>query len=609
MGDSMSLNIRSMYRLPLLLVLLTLGLPHTSRGDTAMTFDAVAASVNGKAITCYDVQENMDTLHKQLEQQGKHHVDPKLLYQRALDSQIMWQLEKREAKKLGIQVGADEMNNAIQNVEQSNHLQPGQLKDILKQQGIDYDTYVETLKKRMLSNKLMDIAVRSRIKISEESIDEYYRKYLQHPKPRREIRIAQIFIAASDIPEKGTNSFAQAQQIAAQVERKLQQHENFKKLVSLYSSAPDTSTGGDMGWFSPGGLAPSFAEVFKLPVGEHSRIIRSQRGFHILKINAERWQQPELGKAYDEVHARHILIKIPDNADVATRAKIMNRIEHLAQDLKHADDKTFATRAKEVSQGPSASRGGDLGWFERGQMVPAFEKAAFALKPGETSGVVQSQFGFHIIHMIERRHVDPNSLIARHDQIKAILVNLEMQNQVPRWLSNLKAKANIQTFDCSQVIDLTPAADSQNATPKLSPVAAQSAQASPASQVASPDTQSKAMRTVATESPEASLLEWKRAWESKNINAYFSHYSKAFKPESQFASLADWKRYKRRVIGNKTSIRIHMHQTKITHINPRHVEVHFIQNYVANSYHDQKKKIMSMALENHTWKITREQTS
>jgi len=580
----MSLNIRLMYCLPLLLAILTLSLPQTGHAETAIPLDAIAATVDGKAITCYDIQENMQALHQQLKQQGKHDIHQKLLYQRALDSQIMWKLKQREAKKLGIHVSPDEINNAIQKVEERNHLQAGQLKEVLKAQGVTYSTYVETLKKRMLNNKLMNIAVRSRIKISEESIQEYYRKYLKDPKPRREIRLAQIFIAVSNQPKNAGNSVEKARNIAQSIEQKLQQHEAFKKLVSLYSNAPDSSTGGDMGWFFPGGLAPSFSEVFQLSVGQNSHIIRSQRGFHILQVQDERWQKPKLGKAYDEVHARHILMKVPSNASVTMRAKIMNRIQHLAQDLKHANDEVFATRAKELSQGPSSSRGGDLGWFKRGQMVPAFEKAAFALKAGETSGVVESQFGFHIIHVIARRHIDPNSLLARHDQIQQALTSAEMQNQVPRWLANLKVKASIhETHDCGQIINLKPfvAVNTPSKTTVPTP--------------------------ISIKTPEQTLLSWKQAWESQNIKAYFAHYSDSFIPNSRFSTRKGWETYKRRVIGNKTAIHIQMQHTKIKKVDAQHVRIDFILHYVSNTLQDQTHKVLSMALEKTTWKITREE--
>ncbi len=411
--------------------------------------DAIAATVRGRAITCYDVENSMRVLRQQLQKSGMTDLDHTQLYQRALDTQIMAQLQKHEARKLGIKITALEVDKAIENVAKSNRLDVVQLKEALKEQGVSFDDYRENLKKRMLNNKLIDIAVRGRLKISDEAMREYYRKYMENPKPIREIRLAQIFVGV----ESGSSiSVVQKkQETITLVREKLFAGQKFPDLVTLYSQAPDASSGGDMGWFSPGGISPAFAEVFKLPVGGYTSAIRSPAGFHIVKVLEERWKEPELGESHDEVHARHILLKVPDGADEAIRAKIMDRAQNIARNMQKVDDKAFATRAKEISQGPSASRGGDLGWFKRGQMVAAFENVAFALKVGEVSGVVTSPFGLHIIRVIGKRHVDPNSFEARQDQIKQALSNAELQIQVPRWLATLKAKAVITKQSCSQL--------------------------------------------------------------------------------------------------------------------------------------------------------------
>ncbi|MDQ6995248.1 MAG: SurA N-terminal domain-containing protein, partial [Mariprofundaceae bacterium] len=114
----MPLNIRSMCYLPLLLLAMTLSLPTQSHAaDSPITFDAIAASVNGKAVTCYDIQEDMNIMQKQLKEQGKQDIPLKRLYQRALDGQISWKLQQAQASKLGIHVAQDEIDNAIQKVE------------------------------------------------------------------------------------------------------------------------------------------------------------------------------------------------------------------------------------------------------------------------------------------------------------------------------------------------------------------------------------------------------------------------------------------------------------------------------------------------------------
>jgi len=415
----------------------------------AIELDAIAATVQGRAITCYDLEKSMHDLSVQLQQAGTTKPNPKQLYERALNNEIMDLLQAREARKLGIHISEEEVDKAIENIERSNKLEPGKLKEVLKAQGVSYSDYRKALKKRMLNSKVINLAVQSKLKISDESMHEYYRKYLKDPKPVREIHLAQIFVAIPNgsSAQKIEKAIAKIQTLQHQLEAGA----DFSQLVTLHSEAPNASSGGDMGWFFPGGVAPAFAEVFQLPVHGYSHIIRSPAGLHIIKVLEERWHQPDLGESHDEIHARHILLQIPNDADETTRAKIMTRAQTIARDMKDADDNAFATRAKEVSQGPSASRGGDLGWFKRGQMVPAFENAAFALKAGETSGVVKSPFGLHIIRVIAKRHVDPNSFEAQEDKIRQVLTNMEMQTRVPRWLASLKAKAVIEIKSCPQL--------------------------------------------------------------------------------------------------------------------------------------------------------------
>jgi peptidyl-prolyl cis-trans isomerase C len=143
------------------------------------------------------------------------------------------------------------------------------------------------------------------------------------------------------------------------------------------------------------------------------------------------------------VRASHILIGIPQNADAATKQQAKAKAEALLKDLKAGKD--FAATAKANSQDPgSAPNGGDLGYFEPGQMVPAFEQAAFALKPGETSEVVETQFGYHIIKVADRQDSRVVPLEEAKPQIEQYLTQQNRQTQTQMFVDSLKAKAKIE---------------------------------------------------------------------------------------------------------------------------------------------------------------------
>jgi len=143
------------------------------------------------------------------------------------------------------------------------------------------------------------------------------------------------------------------------------------------------------------------------------------------------------------VRASHILIGIPQNADAATKQQAKAKADALLKDLKSGKD--FAATAKANSQDPgSAPNGGDLGYFEPGQMVPPFEQAAFALKAGEMSEVVESQFGYHIIKVADRQDSRVVPLEEAKGQIEEFLTQQNRHAQTELFVNALKAKAKVE---------------------------------------------------------------------------------------------------------------------------------------------------------------------
>jgi peptidyl-prolyl cis-trans isomerase C len=154
--------------------------------------------------------------------------------------------------------------------------------------------------------------------------------------------------------------------------------------------------------------------------------------------NPDKFQQPEA------VHAAHTLIRAPEGADAAARQKARAEAQGVLTSAKKkgAD---FAALAKQHSQDQgSAVSGGDLGFVARGQTVPAFEQAAFALKPGEISGVVESPFGFHVIKAFEHRPARTVPLAEVKPRLAEFLKQQQVQEKTNALVGQLKAKGKVQ---------------------------------------------------------------------------------------------------------------------------------------------------------------------
>ena len=156
-------------------------------------------------------------------------------------------------------------------------------------------------------------------------------------------------------------------------------------------------------------------------------------------------QNPKSFQESARVHASHILINAPKAADAATKAQAKAKAEAILKEVKAGKD--FATLAKQNSQDPgSAANGGDLGFFQQGQMVGPFNDTAFSLKPGAVSGVVETDFGYHIIKVIEKQ---PGRTVPLEEVKPKIEQFLEAQNrekQTGAFVSGLRAKGKVEVF-------------------------------------------------------------------------------------------------------------------------------------------------------------------
>jgi peptidyl-prolyl cis-trans isomerase C len=154
--------------------------------------------------------------------------------------------------------------------------------------------------------------------------------------------------------------------------------------------------------------------------------------------NPQLFQQPE------QVKASHILIKVPADAPEDQKTEARKKIEAVQQKVQKGED--FATLAKTYSEGPSGPKGGDLGYFRRGQMVKPFEEAAFSLKPNETSDIVETRFGYHLIRVDDKKPAKKMTYAEVKDRLNDHLKKQKADSETNAYIENLRKDAKIEKF-------------------------------------------------------------------------------------------------------------------------------------------------------------------
>jgi len=153
---------------------------------------------------------------------------------------------------------------------------------------------------------------------------------------------------------------------------------------------------------------------------------------------------PDYFKTQERVRASHILAKVDAGASDADKKKARQKIEDVQKKVKKGED--FGTLAKQYSDCPSSAKGGDLDYFQRGQMVKPFEDTAFAMKVGDVSNIVETQFGYHLIKLTDKQGAGKVSFDEAKDKIKGYLEQQKMGEEVKQYVAQLKQKGKVEKF-------------------------------------------------------------------------------------------------------------------------------------------------------------------
>ena len=373
-------------------------LPQIDPQQQVGILDSVVAVVNDDVITRHELDEQVSTVVRQLQKQNTPLPAHEMLERQILERLITDMLQAQFAKESGLRVDDLQLDTAINRIAQQNNFPTSaEFRAKLEADGVDFKKFREEIRSEIISTRLREREVDSKLIISDSEVDNYLANKTKAGGAGEEFHLAHILVV---VPEQASAEKIQAaREKAEQALKQLNSGADFAQVAAGASDARDALKGGDLGWRPTDSLPPQFLnELQKLLPGQVSAVLRSPSGFHIIKLVEKRSGNAPV--MVTQTHARHILIK---TSQIVPESEAKKRLMEIKKRIEEGAD--FADQAKRYSQDGSAQQGGDLDWMFPGQTVPEFEEAMNKLQPGMMSAVL-TQFGWHLIQVLERRNTD-----------------------------------------------------------------------------------------------------------------------------------------------------------------------------------------------------------
>ena len=417
--------------------------PVVTSSSQDQLIDGVIAIVNDTPILRSQLDRAVAQASAQLQAQNKPVPPAQQLYPQVLDQLITKQIQLDIIKRQGLQAEENAVNAALTNLAQQNgvaSLAEFQQKLDAQRAG-SYQALRQKVSEDLAIQTLQQQQLASRIKISDQDVDNFLKSPESNALEKSQyrtlhIRVPFIADAAGKTSDKQKK---QALSVATQIAKNLQaENANIEQIMTDAQANYNAQIqGGDMGYHVAAELPTELSKnITALEVGQVTNPIATAEGYNVIKLVDKRGGQQ---KIIDQWHTRHILIS-PSTALPADMAK--QQIDTIYEKLRQGED--FATLASTYSKDPgSASNGGDLGWVSEGDMVPSFEAMMKKTSVNDYSVPFQSQFGWHILKVDEKRQKDVSD-VYRKNMAREILYQRMAPQALDDWMQDLRAQAYVK---------------------------------------------------------------------------------------------------------------------------------------------------------------------
>jgi peptidyl-prolyl cis-trans isomerase SurA len=405
------------------------------QAEEVVKLDRIVAIVDQTVVTEQELESRIATVTAQLKKQGTELPAENILRKQILERLITDTLQIQYAAQTGLKVDDNQLDKTIERIAEQNQMTLTEFSEALAKDGVSMRKFRSDIRNEITIARLREREVDGRVNVTESEIDNFLTSQAANTENQDEFEISHILIRT---PEEGATE--DVQKAKAKVDaavKELNNGKSFAEVSASFSDAPNALEGGKLGWKSGTQMPALFLDALKtMQVGEVSQPLRSPNGFHVLKLTNKRGGNSPL--VIQQTHSRHILIKL---SEIMSEKEGKQKMDNIKERLDNGEK--FEALARQYSEDSTASNGGDLGWINPGDTVPQFEKAMNELKDNQISQPVRTQFGWHVIQVIERRSQDMSKEAARlkaRQEIRAKKADEAYQD----WIRELRDRAYVE---------------------------------------------------------------------------------------------------------------------------------------------------------------------
>jgi peptidyl-prolyl cis-trans isomerase SurA len=397
--------------------------------------DHIVAIVNDDLITRNELDKEINKILARLNQAGQQVPPISAVEKQVLDKLIEQRLQIGKAKSLGINVTPDMLATMIGNIAKNNGLTLSELRASLAAEGLSFEAFRNQIEQQILLSRLKNQEIINKINVSDAEVDSLLKQDKQIGRKNTEYLIQHILIG---LPEGASpDEIGTARDKAIAIVQQLKQGADFAKLALLHSNGRNALEGGSLGWLKNNQLPSVFADIVAgMSKGDISSPLRSSSGYHIIKLTDMKGNKQQF---ITQTKTRHILI---NTSEMVSDEDARTRLEQLFLRIEGGDDFARLARSHSDDKG-SAIKGGELGWVSPGSVVKKFQSEMDKLQPGELSKPFRTEFGWHIVQVLERRQHDNSEQILRSEARK-IITERKAKDAADLYMRRLRDEAYIE---------------------------------------------------------------------------------------------------------------------------------------------------------------------